>query len=241
MKSSVRPSALRSARASRAAMAAAALALALGGCASPGLQARSEIGEIPDDYRERHPIVIGDVKRSLDVFLVANSGIDHRQAEDVRMFVKSWRDSGKGALVAALPPGAPAGAVQLTLREIRRVAGVSGLIVAPGPTHPTAASVRLSFVALDAQASSKCGQWPYDPAGGATTQSWTNRPYYNLGCSYQSMLAAQAANPIDHVRSRQEGPADLQRRLADIKDVRENKDPSTKWPTETTKINQAVQ
>mgnify|MGYP001362448628 CR=1 FL=1 len=227
-------------RAARLALAAG-LALALTGCASRGFQARSDIAEVPDDYRERHPVVIGDVKKSLDVFLVANAGIDHRQAEDIRAFVKTYRASGKGALVAALPQGAPAGAVRFTLREIRRVAGVPGMIVAAGETHPTAASIRLSFAALDARVASRCGQWPFDMAGGPTTQSWANRPYYNLGCSYQTMMAAQAANPMDHIRPRQEGPYDLERRLADIKDVRENKDPSTKWPVETTKINQSLQ
>lgn len=227
-------------RTARVVIGAGALALTLGGCASK-MRGADIQAEIPDNYEERHPIVLGDVSQTLDVFLVPSSGIDFRQAEDVRAFVKSFRANGKGAMVVALPPGAPPVAVSHTLKEIRRVAGLGGMQVINGPTHPTAAAVRLSYAALDTKVVSKCGQWPYDMAGGTTTQGWTNRPYYNLGCSYQSMLAAQAANPIDHVRPRQEGPYDMERRLKDIKDVRDNKDPSTKWPTETSKISTAVQ
>lgn len=207
----------------------ALIAGAVGGCASrSGMQATSDLAETPLDYRERHPIVVGDVKHSLDVFLVPNNGIDHRQAEDLREFVKDYRARGKGGLVASLPPNAPPAAVQYTLREIRKFTG-PGLLVAQGATHPTAASIRLSYAALDAKVGSRCGQWPHDPSGGSTLQSWANQPYYNLGCSQQSMMAAQAANPLDHVRPRTDGPYDIERRMNDIKSVRQGSDPGTSW------------
>lgn len=215
-------------------------ALALGGCASrSGMQAKTDFADVPEDHRERHSIVVGDVPQTIDVFLAANTGLDFRQASEVKAFYKDYRERGKGPLTASLPANAPAAAVQHTLREIRKHA--PGIVVTSGPTHTTAASVRLSFAALDARVTSKCGQWPHDPAGGPTMQNWANRPYYNLGCSTQSMLAAQVANPIDHIRPREEGPFDLERRMKDIKEVRDGKDPSTDWKTQTSKINNALQ
>lgn len=220
---------------------AAVVALSLGACAkrvTPDAQA-----QIPDVYQERHPVVLGDVAASLDVFLAPNRGLDHRQVADVKDFLSGYKSHGKGALMATLPGGAPGGSVQHTLAEIRKVAsanGVGQIRTSGGPTHSTAASIRLSYSKLDARLVSKCGEWPHDMAGGSTLQSWENRPYYNHGCSYQSMMAAQVANPIDHVRGRPESPVDIGKRLADIEAVRENSDPTTKWPSDSSKINSAL-
>jgi len=234
----------RSAPSAKVLMAALAIAsTGLAGCASTRPSADPQ-AEIPDNYTERHPIVIGDVARSLDVFLAPNSGLDHRQKHDIAEFAKAYRQSGKGAMVMTLPPAAPASAVQHTVSEIRAVAGSNGVAAGQirtvsGPTHPSAASVRLTFSALDAKVVSKCGQWPHDFAGGATLQSWANKPYYNHGCSYQTMMAAQVANPMDHVRSRPDDGGDIGKRLHDIKSIREGKDPSTSWKSESDKINKA--
>jgi pilus assembly protein CpaD len=104
-----------------------------------------------------------------------------------------------------------------------------------------AAPVRLSFQKLQAKVASKCGLWPQDLAGGSTAESWHNRPYHNLGCAYQTMIAAQVANPIDLVRPRAEGPMDVQRRTKDIEALRKGEDPSTKWNKDDAKIKEAQQ
>jgi pilus assembly protein CpaD len=220
-----------------------ALVLGAAGCIRKPVETYAQI---PDDFTERHPIVLGDVPAKLEVFLANNSGLDHRQSGDVKAFVQQYLKDGKGPLVATLPAGAPGGSVQFTLGQIRKVAGAAGLRagalrVSPGgETHPTAASIRLSFNKLDAKVVSRCGQWPDDLAGGATLKGWENRPYYNLGCSYQTMMAAQVANPIDMLRGRPESEIDIQKRLGDFKSVRENADPTTKWPADQTKINSAL-
>lgn len=224
-------------------MAVAALTLGLGGCAST--RTAEPQAEIPDLYTERHPIVLGDVGKSLDVFLAPNAGLDLRQKQELTEFLAKYRQDGKGALVMTLPPAAPAGAVQHTVSEIRSVAARAGVPAGQirsmsGPTHPTAASVRLTYSALDAKVVSKCGQWPHDFTGGSTTQSWANKPYYNLGCSYQTMMTSQVANPVDHVRSRPDEAGDIGKRLHDIKSIREGKDPSTKWQTENDKISKSM-
>lgn len=226
-------------------LAVMVLALTASACArrgAPEIEAR-----IPDAYTERHPMQFGDVQTKLDVFLAPNAGLDHRQTNDVKEFLDGYRKLGKGPLVASLPSGAPAGSVQHTLNEIRRLAAAKGVApgairVSPGgATHPTAASVRLSYAKLDARIVSKCGQWPHDLSGGTTLQSWENRPHYNLGCSYQSMLAAQVADPIDHIRARPESPVDVGKRLEDIEAIRENRDPTTKWPSDQVRINSSIQ
>lgn len=243
MPATLRSPALPSRRAAKA-VVLAAVALSMGACARRS--GPEVVAQIPNAYTERHAMVLGDVQTSLDVFLAPNSGLDHRQKGDVKEFVETYRKLGKGPLIATLPGNAPGGSVQHTLNEIRRVAAANGvgggqIRVAPGgATHPTAASVRLSFAKLDARVVSKCGQWPHDVSGGSTMQSWENRPYYNLGCSYQTMMAAQVANPIDHVRGRPESPVDIGKRLEDIEAIRENKDPTTKWPSDQTKINSAL-
>lgn len=222
----------------------AVAAAALAGCArkAPELQA-----QIPDDYTERHPIILGDVPQTMDVFLAGNGGLDRRQSEDVRKFVAAYRSQGKGPLTATLPGGAPSGSVHQTLGEIRKLAATEGVnggylrVDSHGVTHPTAAAIRLQYSRLSAKLVSKCGQWPHDLTGGATMQSWENRPYYNLGCSYQSHLAAQIADPRDLVRSRPEGDIDIGKRLADIEAIRENENPTTQWPQDQTRINQALQ
>lgn len=225
-------------------LVAALAGLALSGCAKRSVDIQAQI---PDVYQERHPIVVGDVSRQLDIFLASNGGIGLRQSDDLKEFVTNYRKNGKGALFATLPPGAPGGAVHQTLNEIRSIAaqgGVSGgylRVESNGPTFQSAAAIRLHYAQLDAKVTSKCGFWPYDPSGSTTLQSWENRPHYNLGCSYQSMMAAQVANPLDHLRSRPEGVGDIAKRLDGIEKVREGNDPTTKWPADQTKISQALQ
>ena len=80
-----------------------------------------------------------------------------------------------------------------------------------------------------------------DEAGGRDLDTWHNRPYYNLGCSYQTMMAAQVADPIDLVRPRGEGPSDSVKRTKDIEALRKDQDPSTNWRKDDVKIKEAQQ
>src|SRR6478609_9712768 len=67
-----------------------------GGCAGKGAQADPP-SIAPVDTRERHPIVLRDAPRSLDVFVGrAGGSLDSRQAEDVAGFAREYRRSGKG-------------------------------------------------------------------------------------------------------------------------------------------------
>ena len=58
------------------------------------------------DYRQRHPMVLAEGARTLDVFVNAASGLDPRQREDVVAFAIEYRRYGHGPLMAQMPAGA---------------------------------------------------------------------------------------------------------------------------------------
>ena len=90
-------------RCSRLGLVAAAAGILLGACAERGDLTASIT---PSDVRERHPIVLRDAPRSLDVFVGrAGAPLDPRQAEDVTEFAQEYRRSGRGGLVAQVPSG----------------------------------------------------------------------------------------------------------------------------------------
>ncbi|WP_332681368.1 CpaD family pilus assembly protein [Bosea sp. (in: a-proteobacteria)] len=226
-------------------LAALAAALALGACAKGDLTA----GGAPFDTRERHPIVLRDAPRSLDVFVGrAGGGLDPRQADDVTRFGQDYRRSGRGGLVAEVPSGTGRElAARDTLDGIRRSLARAG--VAQGSLSVTtyravdpnlASPIRLTFASLQAGLPHSCGQWPEDAGVSSYKTDASNEPLWNLGCSTQANLAAQVADPLDLVRARGEGRLDTQKRLEAIKKLREGKDPSTQYRQEQSAISTAV-
>lgn len=233
--------------AGRAALPVAVLgvALLLGACAKGDLSTSG----VPIDTRERHPIVLRDAPRSLDVFVGrAGGGLDPRQADDVARFGEDYRRSGKGGLVAEVPTGTGRDlATHDTLDGIRRSLARAG--VSPGAlsvrtyriADPELASpIRLTYASLQAGLPHSCGQWPTDLGASSYKTGAMNEPYWNLGCASQANLAAQIADPLDLVRARGEGRLDTQKRMEAIKKLREGKDPSTQYRQEQTKLSDAV-
>ncbi len=96
--------------------------------------------------------------------------------------------------------------------------------------------MRVSHALLSASVASKCGQWPKDLSGNEGLESWHNKPYHNLGCAYQTMIAAQVDDPVDLVRPRAEGAYDLEKRMKDIEAIRKDQDPATKWASDDVKV-----
>ncbi|MBL7309728.1 pilus assembly protein CpaD, partial [Escherichia coli] len=74
-----------------------------------------------------------------------------------------------------------------------------------------------------------CGLWPQDLGARGFASDYTTQPSWNLGCAMQSNVAAQVADPIDLVRGRPEGRIDTVKRVRDIGQLRDGKDPSTTW------------
>ena len=76
----------------------------------------------------------------------------------------------------------------------------------------------------------RCGQWPRDLAiGSGAPVDWSNKPYWNFGCAYQSAFAAQVADPRDLVASQGETPTDTLMRTRAIESLRNGQDPGTNW------------
>jgi pilus assembly protein CpaD len=220
----------------------------LGGCAKRTAEADT-LAYGPDDVRERHPIVLRDAPRSLDVFVGRGGGaLDARQAEDVASFAREFRRSGKGGLVAEVPTGTRRErAAHDTLNGIRAALSRGG--VSPGilsvRSYPVqdpglASPIRLTFASLQASVPHACGQWPTDLGSSDFKYSTSNAPYWNLGCASQATLAAQVADPIDLVRSRDEGRPDMVKRMGAIAKIREGRDPSTQYRQATPQINSTV-
>jgi len=221
-------------------------AMLLGACASKGDLASSGI---PSDVRERHPIVLRDAPRSLDVFVGrSGGGLDSRQAEDIADFAREYRRSGKGGLVAQVPTGTRREmAAHDTLNGIRSAlarGGVSGQALSvrtyPVVDENLASPIRLTFASLQAGLPHDCGQWPTDTGVSNFKEDMSNEPYWNFGCSAQATLAAQVADPIDLVRARSEGRPDIVKRMNAIAKIRDGKDPSTQYRQETPQINSTV-
>eukprot|EP01037_Dinobryon_pediforme_P007043 gene7043-7106_t len=218
-----------------------ALLLPLGACANVD---RTVTGStVPDDYRQRHPIVMAAQAQQLDIFILGDAGrVDTRQSADLQSFAAMYRARGQGQITVLVPSNVSPHAAQATLKTIRErlnAAGVKGYIRVGNyvPEQPDlAAPIHLSFEQVVARVNSRCGEWPADLASGSSAQGWQNRPYYNLGCSTQANLAAQIADPVDLVRPRQEDPSDVQMRTRAISSVRAGVDPGTAWTTTNTNI-----
>lgn len=218
-------------------LAACALGALAAGCKSEPTATTGAI-EIAD-YRVRHPIVLTDGTRSLDVFPTGTGHLDPRQTGDVDAFMLEFRRYGRGVLLMEVPRGVPpaqAGAVERTAAVLRRLGAQDGIgaraIVATGytVTAPSlAAPIRLSFQRMQAKVSDACGLWPHDTGTSNFTYDYSNRPMWNLGCATQTAVAAQVSDPIDLVRGRPEGRIDTVKRVRDIGQLRDGKDPSTTW------------
>ncbi|CAO4167209.1 CpaD family pilus assembly protein [Methylorubrum populi] len=230
-------------------LAVVLLAGLLGACRAD--RAATTGSTYPVDLRTRHPIVLADADRSLDIFPTGIGHLDPRQRADLEAFLVEYRRYGRGALLIEVPRGvspALAGPVERTGAAIRRLAAEIGVpaggarigdypVANPGLASP----LRLSFQRMQAKVADKCGLWPRDLGVSDLRADWSNEPNWNFGCATQANFAAQVADPVDLVRGRPEGRIDSIRRTQDIGRLREGKDPSTQWRQDgQTNVNNAV-
>jgi pilus assembly protein CpaD len=216
------------------------LAAPLAGCGVPDRLATGST--IPDDYRARHPIALSEQQFVLDIF-PAGGALDKPARDRIRTFVATYVRDGQGPVVIQLPSG-----VRVPYDSHRVVDQIRHELAANGargyvnvgtypPTNPMLASpIRLSYVGLKAAVASRCGEWPRDLASGSSVEGWENKPYWNFGCSTQSMLANQVANPRDLVNPQGVTPGDAAMRTRGIVKVRNGDDPSTKWVVKNSSI-----
>jgi pilus assembly protein CpaD len=207
------------------------LLLLLAGCGSTD---RMVVSSIPqDDYQVRHPIVLDEEPRRLEILVEPVSGqFDRRSAARLHEFAGLYRKFGRGP-ITIMPPAFPGATVPVgPIRDALSKDGVNArILVAPYPAGPNlSAPVRLSFLGLRASVADACGQWPRDLAiGSGAISDWSNKPYWNFGCAYQTAFAAQVADPRDLVMPQAESPADTAMRVRGIESLRKGEDPSTNW------------
>jgi pilus assembly protein CpaD len=226
---------LRSRSLARPLVASLLLAALLGGCGTDRIV--SNAAREPSDIRDRHPIVLADRSRTLDVFVGTNaSTLDPRQQEDLRAFVKEFREHGKGAMTAFVPVGStdPAGDARGIEMIRTALGGPRGHFPLSVQTYAVedpslAAPIRLSFAELGAKVPHSCGRWPKDLSGSNTREGIENEQYWNFGCAQQQNLAAMVADPIDLVRPQTEGRIDIVKRSNEIEKLRKGEDPATNY------------
>ena len=209
-------------RARRAAAALAGLCL-LAGCADRN---SIVVGSVPDDYRTRHPIVVGEAEEAIEIPVVSTETRLTRTARDrVRDFAGRFRSARASTIRMLLPVGAAnSAAAEAASRDVVAVlrrAGIAGERILVQPYAPGEggdfAPIRLVYATLAAR-TAPCGHWPEDL--GETTE---NRNYYNFGCASQQNLAAQVADPRDLLGPRGLDPVDAEQRTNMLDRYRQGK------------------
>jgi pilus assembly protein CpaD len=196
----------------------------------------------PEDHAVRHPIVLADAPRVLDVFVEGSGRLAPRQGQDLAAFLAEYRQHGKSGLIAQIPvETGTSHAVRRALDEVQAASGSRLAVQTYRPADPAMASpIRLSFKRLQAKVGTKCGLWPHDLGVGDADYALRNQQYWNLGCATQSNLASQVADPVDLVRGRQETPPDTGRRMFNIGQLRTGVDPSTAWKEQNNSVRSAI-
>lgn len=181
-------------------------------------------GSLPDDYRTRHPIVVGEAEKKIDIPVASgDTGLTNGQSEVVAGFVAEYRRSSSGIIQILTPRGsANEGAAASAASSVRRLMVKMGvpsqkILQAHFPSEfGESAPIRLSYMAITAK-TDQCGTWPAD----MTLNIYSNTNYHNFGCANQSNLAAQIANPNDLLGPRRMTPPDGTQRGEVIERYRE--------------------
>lgn len=215
-----------------------ALAAMLAGCN----HAKEELeitAAVPSDYRQRHPIVVQEADRTVEVFVGSErGGLTGPQRADIAGLGQTWLREGTGAIVIEQPVGTPnARAARDSLREIQSLLtamGVPARGIKVRDYKPASerqfATIRVNYPRIIADAG-PCGVWPEDLGPSIKNKSYyENRQYHNFGCASQRNLAAMVANPADLVQPRAEAPADSARRAIAFDKYRKGTTTATTYP-----------
>jgi pilus assembly protein CpaD len=213
------------------------LAVMLGACNHTADQVTT--ASVPDDYRQRHPIVVQEANQAVVIFVGhARGGLSASQRADVMGMAQTWLHEATGPIVADVPVDTPnAAAAADAFREVQSLLAAAGVpphgIIAHRyhPSDPRQmAALRLNYPRISATAG-PCGLWPEDLGPSVHDKSYIqNTDYYNYGCAYQRNMAAMIDNPSDLVQPRSETPAYTARRSEAFEKYRKGNDTTTLYP-----------
>jgi pilus assembly protein CpaD len=216
-------------------MATACCAVMLAGC---NTVQEVTTGSVPMDYRQRHPIVINEGPRTVELFIGEKRGsLNGQQRAQVLAFAGEWHRESTGGIRIDLPEGtsnatAAASAAQ-EARSILAAAGVPPASIALRRVRPAnlgkLATLRLEYPRMAADAG-PCGLWPHDLGATWDLEHYENREYWNFGCAQQRNLAAMVEDPADLVEPRGEVPPYTGRRNTVLDKYRQGQSPATTDP-----------
>jgi pilus assembly protein CpaD len=188
-----------------------ASALTLAGCYT----APQEVtGSVASDVRQRHPIVIKEGPRTVDLFIGERRGtLNGSQRAEVLSFAAEWRREATGGILIDVPAGTSnAAAAASAAREVRAILTAAGVPSDAMQLRETRAqspaklvTLRLHYPRMMADVG-PCGMWPHDLGPTYEREHFENRQYWNFGCAQQRNLAAMVENPADLVQPRSEVP-----------------------------------
>lgn len=185
------------------------------------------VGALPDDYRTRHPIVLAEKEKTLDIPVpILSYRMTPQQSVAIDGFMDDYGDSGPTVVTILVPHGSANGPAASRVADdiaafLRRGYVPEGYLqvlpyqASAGEVRP----VRLTYGRLEATVA-PCGRWPED-----LLDTYENRNYENFGCSYQNNLAAQVANPMDFLGPRKKTTIDAENRVGAIEKYRGVKEP----------------
>ena len=215
------------------------LSVALGACKTASTNDLVMAADIPNDVRLRHPIAVQEADQSIVVFVGrGRGGLAGPQRADVVGMAQAWLREGTGAITIEVPVQTPnARAAEDTLREIRATLAAAGVppravtVRQYRPEDPRhMAAIRLNYPKISAVAG-PCGLWPEDLGPSVNNKSYfSNKPYYNFGCSNQRNLASMIDNPADLVQPRTETPIYMPRRSIAYDKYRKGMTTTTNYP-----------
>jgi len=194
--------------------------------------------QIPNDYRQRHPIVLREAPRTVDLFIGNRRGnLNADQRAQVLSFAQAWRREGTGGVMIDVPTGTPnERSATAALQEVRSLLASAGVPPEAVVTRPNTAedprklaTMRLHYPKVMADAG-PCGLWPDDLGPTYEREHFENRQYYNLGCASQRNMAAMVDNPVDLVQPRSETPVYTGRRTTVLEKYRKGESTATAYP-----------
>ena len=189
-----------------------AVAALLSGCAN---RDSIQVGSIPDDYRTRHPIVVGEKAQTLDLPVAAGDReVTPMQKVAFEGFLDRYDRAAAPVLTILVPAGSYNQAAANDVgRGLVRLAGRNGvpsqrimLTRYQADASERTAPIRVTYSAMRAY-TGRCGRWPEDIADTSENKQWEN-----FGCSYQNNLAAQVSNPADLLGPRRQTEIDPENR-----------------------------
>jgi pilus assembly protein CpaD len=209
----------------------------LAGCYSYTAQ-EAILDTIPNDYRQRHPIVLKEAPSTVELFIGNRRGtLNASQRAEVLAFAQEWRRGSTGGVLIDVPSGTPNERSAVSaLQEVRSILAGAGVPAEAIATRPNTASdprklatLRLHYPKVMADVG-PCGLWPYDLGPTYEREHIENRQYYNLGCANQRNLAAMVDNPTDLVQPRAETPIYAGRRTTVLEKYRKGESTATVYP-----------